>query len=303
MIEMSKSTLMNSKSEWHNSRIPRIVIETGEDQLEDQESGLGRSRDERETSNKAKRGKVSRGVVRNPKRGGELMVGGEEPTVEKRRKVGTDEGGEKVTSVSKKLSRGIEVHRREIQEKKKRDQCMRMRCETKEKKEERSGLGYWKSKFSEMAEKNRSKTIEVRGAKEHITRIEKGRVEGEKTYLSQFEKSKLTGGLTQGESRPTELEKIKEEENSLPVNAEKCEDGGMGEEFMRDEDDLILLEEMDRMLKCEKARQKTSECNKLREEKSEKCENEKRVMLKVTGEKRRTWIMNNNERDKVRVMQ
>ena len=78
-----------------------------------------------------------------------------------------------------------------------------------------------------------------------------------------FEKSKLTGGLTQGESRPTELEKIKEEENSLPVNAEKCENEGMGEEFMRDEDDLMLLEEMDRMLKSEKARQKTSECNKL----------------------------------------
>ena len=32
----------NSKSEWNNSRIPRIVIETVETQVEDQESGLGR---------------------------------------------------------------------------------------------------------------------------------------------------------------------------------------------------------------------------------------------------------------------
>ena len=38
-IESSRGELMNSKSEWHNSRIPRIVIETGEKLTEDQESG------------------------------------------------------------------------------------------------------------------------------------------------------------------------------------------------------------------------------------------------------------------------
>ena len=32
---------MNSKSEWYHSRIPRIVIEAGEKQSEDLESGLG----------------------------------------------------------------------------------------------------------------------------------------------------------------------------------------------------------------------------------------------------------------------
>ena len=40
-IEMSKATLLNSMSEWNNSRIPRIVIEEGERQREDNDSGLG----------------------------------------------------------------------------------------------------------------------------------------------------------------------------------------------------------------------------------------------------------------------
>ena len=42
---MSQGSLMNSKSEWNNSGIPRIVIETGEKLEEDQESGLGRKND------------------------------------------------------------------------------------------------------------------------------------------------------------------------------------------------------------------------------------------------------------------
>ena len=40
-IEMSEGELLNSKSEWNNSRIPRIIIEEGERQTEDTESGLG----------------------------------------------------------------------------------------------------------------------------------------------------------------------------------------------------------------------------------------------------------------------
>ena len=40
-IEMSKATLLNSKSECNNSKIPRIVIEEGEKLTEDRESGLG----------------------------------------------------------------------------------------------------------------------------------------------------------------------------------------------------------------------------------------------------------------------
>ena len=41
-IELSRGILMNSKSEWNNPKIPRIVIESGEEQIEDQESGLGK---------------------------------------------------------------------------------------------------------------------------------------------------------------------------------------------------------------------------------------------------------------------
>ena len=41
-IEMSEATLLNSKSEWNHARIPRIIIEEGERQSEDTESGLGK---------------------------------------------------------------------------------------------------------------------------------------------------------------------------------------------------------------------------------------------------------------------
>ena len=41
-IELSEATLLNSKSEWNSGRIPRIIIEEGEKQVEDPESGLGR---------------------------------------------------------------------------------------------------------------------------------------------------------------------------------------------------------------------------------------------------------------------
>ena len=47
-IEMSQATLLNSKSEWNNSKIPRIVIEEGERQVEDIESELGGESRERE---------------------------------------------------------------------------------------------------------------------------------------------------------------------------------------------------------------------------------------------------------------
>ena len=40
-IELSGAILLNSKSEWNNARIPRIIIEEGEKQSEDTESGLG----------------------------------------------------------------------------------------------------------------------------------------------------------------------------------------------------------------------------------------------------------------------
>ena len=40
-LEMSKASIvMNSKAEWNHSKIPRIVIETGEKITGDKESGM-----------------------------------------------------------------------------------------------------------------------------------------------------------------------------------------------------------------------------------------------------------------------
>ena len=47
-IETSKNVLMNSKAEWNNARIPRIIIEEGEKQQEDESSGLSRKSDGRQ---------------------------------------------------------------------------------------------------------------------------------------------------------------------------------------------------------------------------------------------------------------
>ena len=41
-IETSRNNLMNSKAEWNNSCIPRIIIEEGEQQTEDDSSGLNK---------------------------------------------------------------------------------------------------------------------------------------------------------------------------------------------------------------------------------------------------------------------
>ena len=56
---------MNSKSEWNNSRIPRIIIEDGESQTADAESGMGggkerERKDMRDKGNKERREKVLR---------------------------------------------------------------------------------------------------------------------------------------------------------------------------------------------------------------------------------------------------
>ena len=59
---------MNSKSEWNGSRIPRIVVEVGEDQVKDKDSGLG-SKGEKEKQ--VRRGANNQERMRNPKRRGE----------------------------------------------------------------------------------------------------------------------------------------------------------------------------------------------------------------------------------------
>ena len=46
-LEMSRANnSLNSKSVWNNSRIPRIIIEDGDKQLGDEESGMGKVREQ-----------------------------------------------------------------------------------------------------------------------------------------------------------------------------------------------------------------------------------------------------------------
>ena len=52
-METSKNCLMNLKAEWNNARIPRIIIEVGENQTEDKESGLGSKTQERRKIDRA----------------------------------------------------------------------------------------------------------------------------------------------------------------------------------------------------------------------------------------------------------
>ena len=67
-IEMSEQILMNSKSEWNSSGIPRIVIEKGERQIEDSDSGLGKKGEEEKKSRRKERMAYGRERDRNTKR-------------------------------------------------------------------------------------------------------------------------------------------------------------------------------------------------------------------------------------------
>ena len=77
---MCEGVLLNSKSEWHNSRIPRIIVEEGEKQIEDVESGLGKKSEK--SKQKLRVEDIERG--RNDKRGMEREVEGSEGQVERK---------------------------------------------------------------------------------------------------------------------------------------------------------------------------------------------------------------------------
>ena len=50
-LEMSGAAMiLNSKSEWNHSKIPRIVVETGDELKNDKESGLGSNKEKVEKS-------------------------------------------------------------------------------------------------------------------------------------------------------------------------------------------------------------------------------------------------------------
>ena len=103
--------------------------------------------------------------------GGEDITRGED----KRHRI----DNEKTTVSRQKVSekrRGREsvLHTREVRERKEREKRERDSLAIKEK--EKAGVKYWKTKFSEMAEKGRREIgKEIHGAREHILRIERGR--------------------------------------------------------------------------------------------------------------------------------
>ena len=158
-IEMCEKQLMNSKSEWNNSRIPRIIIEEGEKQREDESTGLGRKDNEDREQHKKRE-------IEKIKLGKRQLQENEEENNKKR----------KVTWI-KRNSKDTERYRIERRNCKRTKERKRERLETEDKeKTEMGGINYWREKFREMADISNKKKLEaVPGALEHIKRIEKGR--------------------------------------------------------------------------------------------------------------------------------
>ena len=114
-IELSRGILMNSKSEWNNPKIPRIVIESGEEQIEDQESGLGKKG---ESEKRGRRNKIVEKIqVRNQKRrvtdaslstteGEEILM-----TREKRQRIDKLEEGREPKVSERKFGKESVIHR------------------------------------------------------------------------------------------------------------------------------------------------------------------------------------------------
>ena len=99
-IETNRADIiMNSKTEWNQSRLPRIVIESGEELMEDVESGLNRNRD-RETERRQL--KIPKSIVQ--KRVNE--TGDEEETWEKYKKRKIEECQRTAIRVENRLRKG-----------------------------------------------------------------------------------------------------------------------------------------------------------------------------------------------------
>ena len=144
-IEMSREVLMNSKSEWNSARIPRIVIEEGERQTEDSESGLGRRGEEDKRNRRLVR--VTDDKEKSTKRGAEEEWQDQiENRQEKRRRVESVNVTERITM--KRQSAGTE------RGKKDRERRIRQSVGIIGDKES-AGRDFWKNKFSVMTEKVR----------------------------------------------------------------------------------------------------------------------------------------------------
>ena len=171
-IEMCEGTLLNSKSEWNNSRIPRIIIEEGERQVEDVESGLGNQK-EKQQRRKEKITEKMEGQ-RNNKRGVDSRKEGEQDeraNVAKRKKIETEKG-EKVET-QKRKSKETEKRQNIIrQQRKHKESVIKNRKERVEDKS--AGKEYWRKQSLLMVEKNMGREIIIKVAEKHMARIEKG---------------------------------------------------------------------------------------------------------------------------------
>ena len=165
---MSREVLMNSKSEWNSARIPRIVIEEGERQTEDSESGLGRRGEEDKRNRRLVR--VTDDKEKSTKRGAEEEWQDQiENRQEKRRRVESVNVTERITM--KRQSAETERHIADVKRKKDRERRSRQSVGIIGDKES-AGRDFWKKKFSVMAEKMRGVRIDVKGEVERVTRME-----------------------------------------------------------------------------------------------------------------------------------
>ena len=194
---------------------------------------------------------------------------------------------------------------------------------------ESAGISYWKSAFREMAERNSRQKFEVevfvRGASEHIKRIERGRVErdGRGSDSNVDCKESNSGRESDSIGSSSEVLSGKESEcttDSSEVLSERRGDSNLNslvalnemegdvtiDSCMRDDEDELLLIEVDKLLRLEKVRVNTQEWKVRNDERNVRkleYESERKMKLKQGGERKREWILKAENNEKVRFLQ
>ena len=84
--------------------------------------------------------------------------------------------GEKAGITKRKMSRQTLSHQSEVRKNRKVRKAEQKTIRLEKTNED--GLRYWKNKFSEMVERNSGTIFKIKGVKEHIMRVEKGRGKG-----------------------------------------------------------------------------------------------------------------------------
>ena len=186
-LEMSVATMvMNSKSEWNHSRIPRIVIETGEELKNDNESGIGSNRERSGKSEAEIREKRRTFTVRkfNAEKRTNLVVENLRPSKKKKQE---EENGE-IRIVKDKTNREeIKEAEEKIKRRNREKQARQVKGKNTNKggdekvleEKEKARKEYWRNVFQAMAQRNREKYGEnlVIGADAHVERMRKSRGE------------------------------------------------------------------------------------------------------------------------------